>query len=254
MTTAAKGQETTTPSEKLYEEKFAAKPADEKPIEKAAEEKPVEKKAEEKPVEKKPEEKPVEKPAEEKPAEEKPETDKAKEEKPAAEKPKEVTKEALKLPKDSQLSAAAVDEIVAHAKAQGLSQEQAQAQLERESKLVSDTRATAKDEGQKLLTEKVNEWTETSENDPEFGGDKLKETTVRCNSVLKKYFSPDFVKVLIETGYSNHPELIRGLNRVAKSMDPAQLILAGAQATGSSQKTADQILYPESPADKKTES
>jgi hypothetical protein len=251
MTTAAKGQETTTPSEKLYEEKFAAKPADEKPVEKAAEEKPAEKKAEEKPVEKKPEEKPVEKPAEEKPAEEKP---KEGEEKPAAEKPKEVTKETLKLPKDSQLSAAAVDEIVAHAKAQGLSQEQAQAQLERESKLVSDTRATAKDEGQKLLTEKVNEWTETSENDPEFGGEKLKETTVRCNSVLKKYFSPDFVKVLIETGYSNHPELIRGLNRVAKSMDPAQLILAGAQVPGSSQKTADQILYPESQADKKNES
>lgn len=233
MTTEAKGQETTTPSDKLYDEKFA-KPANEKPADdqKPADEKP----ADEKPKDEKPaDEKPAdEKPADDKKPEEKPETDKAKDEKP-----KEVTKEALKVPKDSQLSAAAVDEIVAFAKAHGLSQEQAQAHLEREAQVRTGVRADI----QKEVDAKVNEWTEESENDKEFGGDKFKETQVRCNALLKKHGSEKFVKALIESGLSNHPEVIRFMNRVAKTMDPDQLILAGAQVTDSGEKDAASILY-----------
>lgn len=229
MTTEAKAEKTQTAEETFYKkdtETPAEKPADEQ---KPADEKPAD---DQKPADEKPAD---EKPADDKKPEEKPADDK----KPADEKPKEVTKEALKVPKDSQLSAAAVDEIVAFAKAHGLSQEQAQAHLEREVRVRSGVRA----EIQKEVDAKVNEWTEESENDKEFGGDKFKETQVRCNALLKKHGSEKFVKALIESGLSNHPEVIRFMNRVAKTMDPDQLILAGAQVTDSGEKDAASILY-----------
>lgn len=233
MTTAAKATNSNT-ADQLYPENIDNNKADtQKPAEdqKPADEKP----ADEKPADEKPAD---EKPVDDKKPDEKLETDKAKEEKPA-EKPKELTKESLKIPKDSQLSAAAVDEIVAFAKAHGLSQEQAQAHMEREVQVRTAVRADI----QKEVDAKVNGWTEESENDKEFGGDKFKETQVRCNSLLKKHGSETFVKALIESGLSNHPEVIRFMNRVAKTMDPDQLILAGAQVTDSGEKDAASILY-----------
>lgn len=155
------------------------------------------------------------------------------------EKPKEITKESLKVPEGSKVSEAKVDEIVQYAKEQGLSQQQAQAQLEREIKLSSNFRKDAEEQ----LNEQVESWTDESKKDKEFGGEKLKETQVRCNSLLKKYFDETFVKQLIEVGYSNHPGLIRGLNRIAQTMDPDQLVISSQTNSSKPEKEASEVLY-----------
>lgn len=182
---------------------------------------------------------------EEKKEDEKPETDEAKEEKKEDEKKDEkvvLKKEDIKVSKDSNLTDEQIDEIVKFSNEQGLSKEQAQAQLDREAQVRNSIQEGLK----KALDEKVNEWTETSEKDKEFGGEKLKETQVRCNSLLKKHFSEEFVQTLIDTGYSNHPELIRGLNRIAKTMDADQLVMSSSQASSDTGKTAEDILYGDS--------
>lgn len=237
MTT--KAQDTTE-----AESKESVKETEEQATDKSAEETIYEEKKTEE------EEKPEtdEKKSEEEKSDEAEKSDEKKEEKQEKQEEKkedekvEVTKADLKISKKSNLTDENVDEIVKFVNEQGLSKEQAQAQLDRESQVRSQIQ-----EGlQKQLDEKVDEWTETSEKDKEFGGDKLKETQTRCNALLKKHFSEEFVKTLIDTGYANHPELIRGLNRIAKTMDPDQLIISSAKTEDNSQKPAEDILYGDS--------
>ena len=213
---------TKAPDTNKAEDEVIEKKVDETPEDKFYEKEKVEEKEI---VEEKEEEK--EEKEEEKPAEKEEEKEEKKEKTEEKEEPKELSKEDLKLSKDSKISDEKLDEIVQFTKEQGLSKEQAQAHLEE----VEKVQAEIQQENKQALDDAVNEWTDQAEKDKEFGGDKYKESVGRCNALLSKFFSPKFTEMLAETGYSNHPELIRGLNRIGKTMDSDELVISSSQTT-----------------------
>lgn len=202
--------------------------------------KPQESKAQEAPAQKAEAEKPATQDAQkaepEKKAEEaKPET---KETKPTeGEKKALPEKYELKLPKDSALSPEHVEKLSAYAKEQGLSNEQAQGLLERESQAVSEYAATQ----MAKMKEVQDSWLETAKNDKEIGGEALKQNAELSKRVLERYSTPEFRKELNKTGLGNHPELVRVFSRIGKAMSEDQLVIPGVQTPG--KKSIASVLY-----------
>jgi hypothetical protein len=147
---------------------------------------------------------------------------------PAAQKTIVPEKYDLKLPEGSQLDGSVVERIAAEAKQQGLSNEQAQAILERENKAVATFV-----EGQKSQMQvKVEAWKNEVQVDKELGGNELPKNLEHAKRVVDKYASPAFKQILNETGLGNHPELVRVFARIGKEMAEDSLVLPGTSGTG----------------------
>lgn len=199
-----------------------------------------------------PAEKPVEKPAEI-PAAEKP-----------AEKPAEVTKEAppvkpeakpetllgaakivpekyeLKMPDGSPLDPEAITRVETYAKANKLSNEEAQQLLEVEHTAV---KSFADKQNANMETLK-NTWAEESKNDKEFGGQAFAQNVELSRRVVDKFGSVQFKAALNDTGLGNHPELIRMLSRIGKAIGEDELVVGRTAAKQEEKVTADKKLYP----------
>jgi hypothetical protein len=168
--------------------------------------------------EEKKQEAPVEKKEEK--AEEKKETSEKKEEK------KEIVY-SLKLPEGSKLQKAQADEIAAYAKEQGLSKEQAQKQLERESKLASDFETQSLNQ----LKEATGQWLEAVKTDKEIGGEGFPKNAELAKRVVTRFGTPEFKAELERTGLGNHPELVRVFVRIGQAMSDDQFVQPGSQST-----------------------
>ena len=149
---------------------------------------------------------------------------KAKEAKPE-EKKAAPEKYDFKLPEGSKLSKAEVDEVAAFSKEQGLSQEQAQKILERESKL-ADGR-DAKNLAQ--LQEATVQWLEAAKADKEIGGEAFPKHAELAKRVVERFGTKEFKDELNRTGLGNHPELVRVFTRIGKSMSDDQFVQPGSQ-------------------------
>lgn len=115
----------------------------------------------------------------------------------------------LKLPEKSPLDAAHVEKVSAAAKAQGLSNDEAQALLERDNEV-----ATSAIEAQKQAYAKTTEgWLKASEADPEIGK-ALPENAEFAKRVVSKFGTPELSKFLDESKLGNHPETVRLLSRI----------------------------------------
>lgn len=90
----------------------------------------------------------------------------------------------------------------------GLSQEQAQ-------KLV-DVYVNSIQKQVESTQQNAAQMQETVRKDPELGGDKFDSSIALANKAAKAYFEPGFIEVLKDYGLGNHPEIIRGLKRVAE--------------------------------------
>ena len=65
-----------------------------------------------------------------------------------------------------------------------------------------------------------NEWAEASKVDAEFGGAKFNENLAIAKQSIDKFATPEFKKMLDDTGLGNHPEWIRYCYRVSKAFSP----------------------------------
>lgn len=146
---------------------------------------------------------------------------------------------ALKLPADSPLGAEAVERIAAEARLQGLSQEQAQALLEREHKAVAQFRERQDSDAAEVGAR----WKAETENDPEIGGDKLGANLELVRRVIDRYGDEEIKGFLRETPFGNNRSLIRFLARIGKSMASDSLVMASAKS-GVRREAAD-VLYSE---------
>jgi len=144
---------------------------------------------------------------------------------------------ALKLPEGSPLEAAQLEKIASYAKEQGLSEEQAQKLVERESAAVSGFVESQKE----IVKKQVDAWMADTKSDKEIGGDAFNQNVELAKRVVQKYGSPSLQQALNETGLGNHPELVRFCLRIGKSMADDQLVLPGAQSGG--RKSAEEIFY-----------
>lgn len=145
----------------------------------------------------------------------------------------------LKLPEDSQLDPSVTEEIADFAREQGFSNEQAQALLDRESNAVASY-IEAQDEQVKEIRES---WLGTSEKDKEIGGDGFKENVELAKRAVDKYGSDEFRQALDETGFGNHPEVLRTFVRIGKAMGEDNIVSPG---SGTGSKGGKKSFYDKS--------
>lgn len=144
----------------------------------------------------------------------------------------------LKLPEGSLLDANFLARQAETAKALGLSQELAQKQVELASNEVKAYHDAAVAKHQALVTE----WMNQAKTDKEIGGDAFAQNAELSRRVVEKYSNPDFMKMLDQTGYGNHPELVRVFARIGRAIGEDTFIppTAGGKP---SKKSPEDVLY-----------
>jgi len=167
------------------------------------------------------------------------EVQKAEETKGAEEKSTVPEKYELKLPEGSLLDASTIEKISAEAREKGLSNEDAQALLDRENMAVAAYHETQ----MKQVEDIRNGWSKAAEADPEVGGQGFKENVELARRAIERFGSEEFRKALDETGFGNHPEVIRTFVRIGKSMADDKLVHAKDHGAGD-QKSAAELFYP----------
>lgn len=155
----------------------------------------------------------------------------------AAEKNKPPETYDIKAPEDSKLPEEHIKVVSDYAKEHKLTNEQAQAVLERDNGLLV---TFAEGQLKELETKKV-EWFEQAKADKEIGGDNLEKNVELSKRVTARYATEDFRKILVDTGFGNHPELVRMLTRIGNSMSEDQLEVPTQSGTGD--KNPADVLY-----------
>jgi len=123
-----------------------------------------------------------------------------------------------------------LDELTSELKEAGLSNEQAQLELERREKIVADVNARRK-----------TEWIKAAQADKEIGGEKLKESLELSRRVIER-FDPEILAELDSSGFGNSPKVIRLFTRIGKAMSDDTLVVKGTQGAG--RPPIEQRLYP----------
>ena len=119
----------------------------------------------------------------------------------------------LKLPEDSLLDADAQADVISFATEHKLSNEQAQAIAERDNQVLLG-RADELIESANQLREN---WRKDTEADQEIGGSRLPETVGLAKQGLSQVEGGvELAKLLNETGYGNHPVVVKYLRNVGK--------------------------------------
>jgi hypothetical protein len=175
-------------------------------------------------------------------------TEKKPDDKPAEGENKEAAKahEAKKAPEKYELkakegSALAADRlkaIEAEAKEKGLSNEEAQALLDREENAV----AGHVEREQAAYKERQAQWKETVSTDKEMGGDNQARFVESAHRVIARFASPELKEILNNTELGNHPELVRLLGRVGQAIGEDRLVVPSAQA-GAVKKSPEEKFY-----------
>lgn len=138
----------------------------------------------------------------------------------------------LKLPADSTLDESNLVEIGEFAKANKLSNEQAQAILEREAAGLTNWAQAHVQHHNQI----VEGWKAANLKDPELGGPNAKENAELVHRLFKAHASPELMKEMEESGYGHHTELNRFLLRIAKQGGEKALHIPGFTGTSKSDK------------------
>ena len=82
--------------------------------------------------------------------------------------------------------------------------------------------------GQVKHGQQVQAWEEASRNDPDFGGEKLQENLAIANRALEAYDPQGEIRAMLaETGYGNHPALVRFFLAIGRDLSPDRMVGAG---------------------------
>ncbi len=147
----------------------------------------------------------------------------------------------LKVPEESLLQTADVERLKAEAKELGLTNEEAQEYLDTHHKAVTAYR----DAEMVKVKEMQSGWLKECEADTEIGGAEFKKNAELAKRVVERVGSDTFKKMLNETGFGNHPEVVRTFARIGKMMSEDQLVLPKAQApVGKSENDIAAKMYP----------
>ena len=79
----------------------------------------------------------------------------------------------------------------------------------------------------------VQDWEAASRADPEFGGEKLNENLAIANRALEAYDPQGTIRAMLaETGYGNHPDLIRFMLAIGRDLSPDRMGSGGHNSGG----------------------
>lgn len=132
------------------------------------------------------------------------------------------TKYELKLPQNARIDQAAVEEVVAFARAHGLSPKAAQAILERDNDAAAKHHAMLESHrpGGIEWTKKLDTYEQNLSRDPEFGRNdsERKDSLKAAQEALMKWFDPNLVQMLNDTGEGSNPLILKGLAKIGRAM------------------------------------
>jgi hypothetical protein len=157
---------------------------------------------------------------------------------PAENKPVVPDKYDLKIPDGAQLKPEQLEKISQYAKEQGFSQEQAQKHLERENAVLAEY-VSKQQEDFKAQTQS---WVEQVKADKEIGGEKFQENMEYATRAFERFATPEFAKVVKESGFGNHPGLVRTFFKIGQAMKDDRMINPPAHGS-SAGKSAAELLY-----------
>lgn len=151
----------------------------------------------------------------------------------------------LKIPKDSILDEGHIEKVTAFAKANKLTNDEAQGILDKDNAF----KASVIEGQQEELAKSQAAWIEEAKKDTEIGGDKFAENAALAQRVVDKFGTPAFKKALIDSGLGDHPEVIRIFQRMGKQMKDDEFIMSGSAPTG--KKSMEDVFYGDSNKNKK---
>jgi hypothetical protein len=96
----------------------------------------------------------------------------------------------------------------------------------------------------RIVAEATEQWTAQSRADKEFGGEKFDENMAVAKAALKEFSNPEFINILEASSLGNHPDVIRFMYRVGKTLQQDGNFVTG--KTVSNGKTSVQNLYANS--------
>lgn len=140
----------------------------------------------------------------------------------------------LTLPENSLLEPRHLAKIEAAAKAQGLTNEQAQLFVEKHSNEIAEDHAAMQVE-----------WTQQLTKDPEIGGDKLGEHVELAKRALNTFADEEFKGLLLKTGYGSHPGMVRTFARIGKLMGEDKLVVGGTNPAPKAPSAAELFYGPD---------
>lgn len=145
----------------------------------------------------------------------------------------------FKAPEGMELDAKLIEEFLPDFKERGLTQEQAQAEVDRAAKLAEKWSARAVE----AFTETTKEWRESIKADPEFGGEKLGQTVALAKRVVDTFGDGDAAlkEIIDQFRLGDHPGFIRLLARVGAAVSE-DVFVAGGKARAA--PTITETLYP----------
>jgi hypothetical protein len=139
------------------------------------------------------------------------------------------------IPEGAQVDEAGIAAFSEFAREAGMSQEAAQALMDKMAPAMAKRQAEAVDAVKA-------EWAAAAQSDTEFGGEKIAENLGVAKKALETFGSDALRTLLNESGLGNHPEIIRAFYRVGKAISEDKVVVGGGGVAGP-QTLADR-LYP----------
>lgn len=158
--------------------------------------------------------------------------------KPSEEKPAVPEKYELKLPEGSSLDKSALEGVEQFAKEHKLTQEQAQAVLEKQNEAVAGFWSK-----QQAQVKELNDvtWFNELKDDKEIGGEKFKEHGHLAYKAGVKVFGEGFMDKIIAAKLNHYPEFFKGLVKLGKESQEGEFVNGGNSPP--SKKPLEERLY-----------
>lgn len=87
----------------------------------------------------------------------------------------------------------------------------------------------------------VEGWETASKADKEIGGEKYAENLALARKGIDAHFSADFIKLLNDTGLGNHPEMIRGMMKIGRTVSQDKFVPGGTGSQTPMGSAADKL-------------
>jgi hypothetical protein len=147
----------------------------------------------------------------------------------------------LKPSENSLLDQAKIDEVIAYAKANGLTNEQAQGLLNKEETLLKSFADAQAEAHAEALAKASEEWKQQAMTDKEIGGPEFNKNVELAHRALKQFGNEKLSKYLNESGLGNHPDVVRMFMRIGKAMSEDKIISSNAH--GGQAKSLEEVFY-----------
>lgn len=89
----------------------------------------------------------------------------------------------------------------------------------------------------------IAEWATQTQNDPEIGGAKFTENVALARTAIDTFGSPALKQLLNETGFGNHPEIVKLAVKVGKAISEDRFV-KGEQRPANTDEARAQSMFP----------